>query len=132
MRNLSNTTVVNDTYKALVDTAVEAVRTGTESYNEQIRSAIRKAGNAGLEVRVNPDGTSTGTKIVRYESGYTLRTPAFQAGAARTKSEDFPPGQVAPVYAPKPFGLGLPPPFRRGCVKGILGFRRGRSRPGGA
>ena len=67
LENLSNTTVVADGYKAVVDIAVSAVQGGTESYTEAIRGGLKRVSYEGLRVR------SGGTVAVEYESGLTRR-----------------------------------------------------------
>lgn len=57
--NLSQTTVIRETYSAAIDKAVWAVQTGQADYHKAIRSAIRETAQTGLRVE--------------YESGYTRR-----------------------------------------------------------
>ena len=57
-QNMSNTTVLADTYQELVDTAILEVSRGTDSFNSQMRQAIRKAGSGAR---------------VEYASGLTRR-----------------------------------------------------------
>lgn len=56
--NLSRTTVIKKQYRDLVDTAVQAVATGTSDFNTEVRNAVKK----------NPVGAR-----VEYASGYTRR-----------------------------------------------------------
>ena len=66
MRNLSNTTVLSRPYQDVIDRAVTAVQRGTTDYNTAIRSAVRRAGQAGLRV-------VDGSAVVDYESGWSRR-----------------------------------------------------------
>lgn len=50
MQNLSNTTAVSTTYRAIVDEAVLGVRAGLTSYGEATRRAVRQLGYNGLQV----------------------------------------------------------------------------------
>ena len=59
MANLSQTTVLADSYKAAVDVAVQTVQSGLTDYQSAIRSALKKASADGLRVQ--------------YKSGYTRR-----------------------------------------------------------
>ena len=59
MANLSQTTVLADSYKAAVDVAVQTVQSGLMDYQSAIRSALKKASADGLRVQ--------------YKSGYTRR-----------------------------------------------------------
>lgn len=57
--NLSNTTVMAESYRRIVDEAIQAVTMGASDYNSAIRAELRKAGRAGVQVR--------------YASGYRRR-----------------------------------------------------------
>lgn len=59
MQNLSQTTIVSDTYRRAIDVAVQTVQGGLVSYNSAIRDAIKIAGAQGLRVK--------------YPSGYSRR-----------------------------------------------------------
>lgn len=59
MANLSQTTVLADSYKAAVDVAIQTVQSGLTDYQSAIRSALKKASADGLRVQ--------------YKSGYTRR-----------------------------------------------------------
>lgn len=59
MQNLSQTTIVSDTYRRAIDVAVQTVQGGLVSYNSAIRDAIKTAGAQGLRVK--------------YPSGYSRR-----------------------------------------------------------
>ena len=50
-KNLSNTTVVTDRYRAAVDVAVQTVQSGITDYNSAIRAALRQAASDGLRVQ---------------------------------------------------------------------------------
>ena len=50
-KNLSNTTVVTDRYRAAVDVAVQTVQSGITDYNSAIREALRQAASDGLRVQ---------------------------------------------------------------------------------
>lgn len=50
-KNLSNTTVVTDRYRAAVDVAVQTVQSGIADYNSAIRAALRQAASDGLRVQ---------------------------------------------------------------------------------
>lgn len=56
MKNLSNTTAIQDTYKEAVDSAVAAVASGLTDYTSATREIIRSLGSNGIKVE--------------YESGY--------------------------------------------------------------
>lgn len=56
MSNLSNTTVADERFRRVVDQAILAATSGTGSYTEAMRDAIKKLGSEGLQVQ--------------YESGY--------------------------------------------------------------
>ena len=51
MDNLSKSTVVADSYKDMVDEAIQAVTMGVGDYNSEIRDAIKKFGSAGMQVK---------------------------------------------------------------------------------
>ena len=59
LNNLSNTTVVSQTYRQAVDKAVLAVSSGMGDYQSMIRKTVREIGYSGLQVE--------------YESGYHRR-----------------------------------------------------------
>lgn len=59
MKNLSNTTAIQDTYKEAVDSAVAAVASGLTDYTSATREIIRSLGSNGIKVE--------------YESGYRRR-----------------------------------------------------------
>lgn len=49
--NLSGTTVMSAGYRRIVDEAVQAVTMGVTDYNSAIRSELRRAGRAGMQVQ---------------------------------------------------------------------------------
>lgn len=49
--NLSRTTVLSESYRRIVDEAVQAVTMGVTDYNSAIRNELRKAGRAGIQVQ---------------------------------------------------------------------------------
>lgn len=49
--NLSNTTVMAESYRRVVDEAVQAVTMGVTDYNSAIRAELKKAGRAGIQVK---------------------------------------------------------------------------------
>lgn len=49
--NLSGTTVLSESYRRIVDEAVQAVTMGVTDYNSAIRNELRKAGRAGIQVQ---------------------------------------------------------------------------------
>lgn len=49
--NLSRTTVLSESYRRIVDEAVQAVTMGVTDYNSAIRDELRKAGRAGIQVQ---------------------------------------------------------------------------------
>ena len=49
--NLSRTTALSCSYRRIVDEAVQAVTMGATDYNSAIRSELRKAGRAGVQVQ---------------------------------------------------------------------------------
>ena len=51
LRNLSNTTIVADSYRNVVDTAVTAVSTDMSDYNSAVRRSLREAVRGGVRVR---------------------------------------------------------------------------------
>ena len=51
LRNLSSTTIVADSYKTVVDTAVTAVATDVSDYNSAVRKSLREAARGGVRVR---------------------------------------------------------------------------------
>lgn len=51
MENLSQTTVVAENYRAIIDEAVQAVAMGTTDYNSTIRDSIKRLGSAGMQVQ---------------------------------------------------------------------------------
>lgn len=51
MENLSLTTIADESYRAIVDEAIQAVTMGATDYNTAIRDAIKRTGAAGLQVR---------------------------------------------------------------------------------
>lgn len=59
MDNLSNTTVISQTYQNVIDEAVQAVSMGATDYNAAIRDVVKQVGRAGLQVK--------------YESGHRRR-----------------------------------------------------------
>ena len=59
MVNLTNTTAVSESYRAVMDEAVQAVSMGVTDYKSAIRDALRRCGGSGLQVK--------------YESGYRRR-----------------------------------------------------------
>lgn len=59
MKNLSNTTAIQDTYKEAVDNAIIAVTSGLTDYTSATREIIRELGSNGIKVE--------------YESGYRRR-----------------------------------------------------------
>lgn len=59
MDNLSNTTVLAQSYRGVVDEAIQAITMEATDYNSTIRSVLKKAGRAGIQVR--------------YASGYRRR-----------------------------------------------------------
>lgn len=50
MENLSQTTVMEQQYRDLVDEAVQAVSMGVTDYNSTIRETVKKLGSAGMQV----------------------------------------------------------------------------------
>ena len=50
MDNLAGTTAIDQSYREIVDEAVQAVSMGVTDYNSAIRNAVKKAGRAGLQV----------------------------------------------------------------------------------
>lgn len=48
--NLSGTTVISESYRQVVDEAVQAVTMGATDYNSAIREQLKKTGRAGLQV----------------------------------------------------------------------------------
>lgn len=59
MANLSNTTIVSQTYRDAIDNAIIAASTGMGSYQEEMRSVVEDLGRNGIQVR--------------YPSGYKRR-----------------------------------------------------------
>lgn len=59
MANLSNTTIVSQTYRDAVDNAIIAASTGMGSYQEEMRDIVKDLGKNGIQVR--------------YPSGYKRR-----------------------------------------------------------
>ena len=59
MINISNTTVISQTYQDVVDKAITAVSSGVDDYKSAMRSAIHELGYNGMQVQ--------------YESGYHRR-----------------------------------------------------------
>lgn len=59
MANLSNTTIVSQTYRDAVDNAIVAASTGMGSYQEEMRDIVKDLGKNGIQVR--------------YPSGYKRR-----------------------------------------------------------
>jgi len=51
LENLSRTTIMSESYRRIVDEAVQAVTMGVTDYNSAIRSELRKAGRAGIRVK---------------------------------------------------------------------------------
>lgn len=51
MDNLSQTTVMEESYRTVVDEAVQAVTMGVADYNSTIRDAIKQLGSAGMQVK---------------------------------------------------------------------------------
>lgn len=51
MENLSQTTVIADSYRSAIDDAVQAVSMGVGDYNSAIRSAMKRIGTAGMKVQ---------------------------------------------------------------------------------
>lgn len=51
MYNLSNTTIISQTYRAAVDKAILAATTGLGSYTEMMRQTIRDLGYNGMQVK---------------------------------------------------------------------------------
>ena len=51
MDNLSKTTVVAESYRQILDEAVQAVSMGVTDYNSVIRESVKKLGSAGLQVK---------------------------------------------------------------------------------
>lgn len=50
MYNLSNTTILSNTYREAIDRAVLAVTTGASDYQAQTRDIVKQLGGAGLQV----------------------------------------------------------------------------------
>lgn len=51
MENLSKTTVVAESYRAIIDEAVQAVTMGVTDYNSAIRDAVKRCGRTGLQIQ---------------------------------------------------------------------------------
>lgn len=51
MENLSQTTVMAESYRAIIDEAVQAVSMGVTDYNSTIREAVKRLGSAGMQVQ---------------------------------------------------------------------------------
>ena len=51
MENLSKTTVAEESYRAIIDEAVQAVSMGVTDYNSAIRESIKRVGSAGMQVQ---------------------------------------------------------------------------------
>lgn len=49
--NLSRTTVMSESYRRIVNEAVQAVTMGVTDYNSAIRAELKKAGRAGVQVK---------------------------------------------------------------------------------
>lgn len=59
LKNLSNTTILSETYRNAIDKAIFATSTGLDSYTQTMRDALRDIGSNGIQVR--------------YPSGYKRR-----------------------------------------------------------
>lgn len=55
-KNLSQTTILTDSYRKAVDAAVQAVQAGMTDYNSAIRSAMKQAARDGLRVQYPNSG----------------------------------------------------------------------------
>lgn len=51
LENLSRTTIMGESYRRIVDEAVQAVTMGVTDYNSAIRAELKKAGRAGVQVK---------------------------------------------------------------------------------
>lgn len=51
LENLSRTTIMSESYRRIVDEAVQAVTMGVTDYNSAIRAELKKAGRAGIQVK---------------------------------------------------------------------------------
>lgn len=51
MENLSLTTVAEESYRSVIDEAVQAVTMGAGDYNSTIRDAVKRLGSAGMQVK---------------------------------------------------------------------------------
>lgn len=51
LENLSRTTIMSESYRRIVDEAVQAVTMGVTDYNSAIRAELKKAGRAGVQVK---------------------------------------------------------------------------------
>lgn len=56
MRNLSETTILSDTYRKAIDIAIQSVQTGVTDYSAAIRSALKAAAVEGLRVEYPNSG----------------------------------------------------------------------------
>ena len=51
LENLSRTTIMGESYRRIVDEAVQVVTMGVTDYNSAIRDAVKRCGRAGLQVQ---------------------------------------------------------------------------------
>ena len=51
LENLSRTTIMGESYRRIVDEAVQAVTMGISDYNSAIRAELKKAGRVGVQVQ---------------------------------------------------------------------------------
>lgn len=51
LENLSRTTIMGESYRRIVDEAVQAVTMGVTDYNSAIRAELKKAGRVGVQVK---------------------------------------------------------------------------------
>lgn len=51
LENLSRTTIMGESYRRIVDEAVQAVTMGVTDYNSAIRAELKKAARAGIQVK---------------------------------------------------------------------------------
>lgn len=58
MKNLSQTTLLSDSYREAVDVAVQAVQSGVTDYSSAIRNALKTAAQDGLRVQYPNSGIS--------------------------------------------------------------------------
>lgn len=64
---------IGKVYQEVVDKAILSVGQGKTTWQEEMRSSLKKLADKGMRVRLNKQGEPTGTRIIDFKSGYTRR-----------------------------------------------------------